>query len=105
MSDTLPLQPQAAVAGDPERRFWLLATGTASCVAAVATAIPFVETLEPSERAKAAGGPVEVDIADVPPGGLKVWSGVASPSGSCGARPRCWRPCKVTTPNSSIRCP
>ncbi len=62
---------------DPQRRTWLLATGAAGGVAAVATAVPFVATLTPSERAKAMGAPVEVDLADIPPGGLKTveWRG------------------------------
>ena len=34
----------------------------------VATAIPFVSTFQPSERAKAAGAAVEVDIAEIKPG-------------------------------------
>ena len=63
--------------GDPQRRFWLLATGAAGGVAAVGTAIPLVSTFAPSERAKAAGGPVEVDLSDIPPGGTKIveWRG------------------------------
>ena len=62
---------------DPEKRLWLIATGVAGGTAAVATAIPFVATFEPSERAKAAGGPVEVDLSDIPPGGNKTveWRG------------------------------
>jgi ubiquinol-cytochrome c reductase iron-sulfur subunit len=46
-------------------------------VAAVATAIPFVSTLAPSERAKAQGAAVEVDIADLAPGAMKTveWRG------------------------------
>jgi ubiquinol-cytochrome c reductase iron-sulfur subunit len=73
-SHTLPALAQAA---DPERRFWLLAAGTAGGVAGVATAVPFIATLAPSERARAAGGPVEVDISDIPPGGSKTveWRG------------------------------
>jgi ubiquinol-cytochrome c reductase iron-sulfur subunit len=45
--------------------------------AALATAVPFVSTFAPSERAKAAGGPVEVDLSDIPPGGSKTveWRG------------------------------
>jgi ubiquinol-cytochrome c reductase iron-sulfur subunit len=64
-------------AQDPERRTWLLATGVAGGVAAVATAVPFVSTLAPSERAKALGAAIEVDIGDIPPGGLKTveWRG------------------------------
>jgi ubiquinol-cytochrome c reductase iron-sulfur subunit len=58
--------PQLAL--DPDRRKWLLLTAAAGGAGTVATAVPFVSTLAPSERAKAAGGPVEVDISDLPPG-------------------------------------
>jgi ubiquinol-cytochrome c reductase iron-sulfur subunit len=63
--------------GDPNRRFWIATTAAAGGVAAVATAVPFVSTFAPSERAKAAGGPVEVDFSDVQPGGMKTveWRG------------------------------
>ena len=62
---------------DPERRTWLLATAAAGGVAAVATAVPFIATLTPSERAKALGASVEVDIADLRPGEMKTveWRG------------------------------
>lgn len=62
---------------DPERRTWLLATTAAGGAAAVATAMPFVSTFAPSERAKAMGAAVEVDIGDIPPGGMKTveWRG------------------------------
>lgn len=74
MDPTLLKNPQAH---DPERRFWLLATGVAGGTATLATAVPFVSTFAPSERAKAAGGSVEVDIADITPGGTKTveWRG------------------------------
>lgn len=64
-------------ADDPERRTWLIGTAAAGGVAAVATAVPFVSTLAPSERAKALGAAVEVEIADIPPGGMKTveWRG------------------------------
>lgn len=67
----------SAITDDPERRFWMMTTAAAGRAAVVATAIPFVSTLAPSERAKAAGGPVEVDISDIPPGGIKTveWRG------------------------------
>ncbi len=62
---------------DPERRTWLLATGVAGGAAAVATAVPFVASFEPSERARAMGAAVDVDIGDIPPGGMKTveWRG------------------------------
>ncbi|MDA7415464.1 ubiquinol-cytochrome c reductase iron-sulfur subunit [Xenophilus arseniciresistens] len=47
---------------DASKRTWLIASGCAGAVGGVATAIPFVSTFQPSERAKAAGAPVEVDI-------------------------------------------
>ena len=63
MSD-IPVGPQRI---DSSKRTWLIASGCAGAVGGVATAIPFVSTFQPSERAKAAGAPVEVDI-----GGLQV---------------------------------
>ena len=47
---------------DQGKRTWLIATGCAGAVGGVATAVPFVSTFAPSERAKAAGAPVEADI-------------------------------------------
>ena len=77
INQPFPLQDGVSKAADPERRLWLLATGTAGCAAAAATAIPFVASLAPSERTKAAGGPVEIDISDIAPGETKVveWRG------------------------------
>ena len=62
---------------DPERRALLATTAVAGGVAAVATAVPLVSSLAPSERAKALGAPVEVDIADLAPGAMKTveWRG------------------------------
>jgi len=64
-------------ASDPQRRTWLLATTAAGGVAAVATAVPFVSSFAPSERARAMGAAVEVDIGDIAPGGMKTveWRG------------------------------
>jgi ubiquinol-cytochrome c reductase iron-sulfur subunit len=62
---------------DPGRRGLLVATCAAGGVVGVATAGALVSTFQPSERAKAAGAPVEVDIGDVAPGEMKVveWRG------------------------------
>ena len=62
---------------DSSRRGLLVATAAAGGVAGVAGAGAFVATFEPSERAKAAGAPVEVDIADLKPGEMKTveWRG------------------------------
>src|SRR3989338_2414885 len=53
---------------DASKRTWLIASGCAGAVGGVATAIPFVSTFQPSERAKAAGAAVEVDIGELKPG-------------------------------------
>jgi ubiquinol-cytochrome c reductase iron-sulfur subunit len=62
---------------DPGRRGLLVATCAAGGVVGVSTAGALVSTFQPSERAKAAGAPVEVDISDVAPGEMKVveWRG------------------------------
>jgi len=56
---------------DSSRRTAIGLTCAAGAVGTVAVAIPFVSTLAPSEKAKAAGAPVEVDIAGMKPGELK----------------------------------
>lgn len=76
MSDfTLPLVDATGV--DAQRRGWLIASGAAGGAAAIATAVPFVSSLAPSERAKALGAAVEVDISDLAPGAMKTveWRG------------------------------
>ncbi|MCD6663670.1 MAG: ubiquinol-cytochrome c reductase iron-sulfur subunit [Comamonas sp.] len=53
---------------DSSKRNWLIATSCAGAVGGVATAVPFVSSFEPSEKAKAAGAPVEVDISSIKEG-------------------------------------
>ncbi|URI09538.1 ubiquinol-cytochrome c reductase iron-sulfur subunit [Aquincola tertiaricarbonis] len=53
---------------DKAKRTWLVASGCAGAVGGIAVAVPFVSTFTPSERAKAAGAPVEVDIGGLQPG-------------------------------------
>jgi ubiquinol-cytochrome c reductase iron-sulfur subunit len=62
---------------DNSRRNAVVATSVVGGIGALCAAIPFVSTFAPSERAKAAGGPVEVDISDLKPGEMKVseWRG------------------------------
>jgi ubiquinol-cytochrome c reductase iron-sulfur subunit len=48
---------------DPAKRTWMIASGCAGVVGAGFVAVPFISTFEPSERARAAGAPVEVDIS------------------------------------------
>ena len=51
-----------------KRQFLLAATGAVGGVAGAATAVPFAASWLPSERAKAAGAPVEADIGNLAPG-------------------------------------
>ncbi|HVZ44637.1 MAG TPA: ubiquinol-cytochrome c reductase iron-sulfur subunit [Ramlibacter sp.] len=53
---------------DASKRTWLIASGCVGVAGGIATAVPFVSSFEPSERAKAAGAPVEVDISSLQPG-------------------------------------
>jgi ubiquinol-cytochrome c reductase iron-sulfur subunit len=53
---------------DSSKRTWLIASGCAGAAGAAFTAVPFVAGFQPSERAKAAGAPVEVDIGALQPG-------------------------------------
>jgi ubiquinol-cytochrome c reductase iron-sulfur subunit len=60
---------------DKSRRTWVAIACGAGAVGGVATAIPFVSTFQPSERARAAGAAVEVDISTLQPGEMikPVW--------------------------------
>jgi ubiquinol-cytochrome c reductase iron-sulfur subunit len=60
-----------------KRRFLVAATSVAGGVATAAVAVPFVASMMPSERAKAAGAPVEVEIGGLEPGQKMVveWRG------------------------------
>ncbi|OXR48938.1 MULTISPECIES: ubiquinol-cytochrome c reductase iron-sulfur subunit [unclassified Pusillimonas] len=62
---------------DPSRRLWVTTACAVGGVAGVATAVPFVGSFAPSEKAKAAGAPVELDVASIPPGQMRTveWRG------------------------------
>lgn len=53
---------------DTGRRTWIIASSCVGAVGGVAVAVPFISTFEPSEKAKAAGAPVEADISALLPG-------------------------------------
>ena len=52
------------------RKFLTLTTGVVGGVGAAAVAVPFVKSWSPSEKAKAAGAPVTVDVSKIQPGQL-----------------------------------
>ena len=61
----------AAPAGAPldkDKRNWIIGTAAVGGVGVACVAVPFVSTFQPSERAKAAGAAVEVDISAIKPG-------------------------------------
>lgn len=62
---------------DDDRRAALIATSAAGAVGVAAAAAPFVISFAPSERARAAGAPVEVDVGALAPGEMKTveWRG------------------------------
>ncbi|HUF22260.1 MAG TPA: ubiquinol-cytochrome c reductase iron-sulfur subunit [Burkholderiales bacterium] len=51
-----------------KRRMLVAATGVAGAVAGLGVATPFVMSMTPSARARAAGAPVEVDLTKLEPG-------------------------------------
>lgn len=69
MSD--PIKPDRA------RRSLLVATAAIGGAASAGAAVPFVASWFPSERARAAGAPIEVDISNLAPGELGIfeWRG------------------------------
>jgi ubiquinol-cytochrome c reductase iron-sulfur subunit len=72
-----PDHPAGQGAPDAARRQIVLVTAATAGVGVAALAVPLVSSLAPSERARAMGASVEVDISDIPPGGIKTveWRG------------------------------
>jgi ubiquinol-cytochrome c reductase iron-sulfur subunit len=59
------------------RRFLVAATSVVGAAGAVAVAVPFVGSWQPSAKAKAAGAPVKADVGKIEPGQMIVieWRG------------------------------
>ena len=73
-----PLSFSAPTKVDQDKRnFLITATACTGAIGAAAMAVPFVGSMLPSERAKAAGAPVEVDISKIEPGTMMTaeWRG------------------------------
>lgn len=72
-----PTTGSGQATADLSRRYWLAAVSAAGSVGVVATCVPFVASMSPSERARAFGAPVEVDVAAFKPGELHTvaWRG------------------------------
>jgi ubiquinol-cytochrome c reductase iron-sulfur subunit len=72
-----PHQDERLSAHDAVRRRLVVATSVVGGAGVIAAAVPFVESMEPSAAARAAGGPVDFDISTLRPGELTtvVWRG------------------------------
>jgi ubiquinol-cytochrome c reductase iron-sulfur subunit len=72
LEETMSNQPV-----DKSRRTWVTIACAAGGVGGVATAVPFVSTFQPSERARAAGAAVEADISALKDGEMMTveWRG------------------------------
>jgi ubiquinol-cytochrome c reductase iron-sulfur subunit len=70
-----PVVPDTSL--NPERRNAVITACVVGGVGCAGVAVPIVASLGPSEREKAAGGPVEVDIASIATGQMQVveWQG------------------------------
>jgi ubiquinol-cytochrome c reductase iron-sulfur subunit len=66
MSDTAA--PAPAEDDQDRRGFLTFATTATGAIGVAFAAVPFIESWNPSERARAAGAPVEVDISKIDPG-------------------------------------
>lgn len=60
------------------RRFLTATTAVVGGLGAVAVAVPFIKSWNPSAKAKAAGAPVEVEISKLEEGRWFVLNGVVS---------------------------
>jgi ubiquinol-cytochrome c reductase iron-sulfur subunit len=62
---------------DKTRRNLVVATTVVGGAASIGAVAPFVASMWPSERARAAGAPVEVDISSIAPGEMRIfeWRG------------------------------
>ena len=66
-----------SISDTPARRQWLMATAGIGGALTLTALTPFVSSLLPSERARAAGAPVEVDVSKLAAGDMMIveWRG------------------------------
>ena len=65
-ASVIDVPPGAPV--DKDKRNWIVATCAVGGAGVAAVAVPFVSTFQPSEKAKATGAAIEVDISALKPG-------------------------------------
>lgn len=84
---------------DKTRRNLVVATSVVGGAAAVGAAVPFIGSMLPSERAKAAGAPVEAEIATMAPGELRVFEWRGKPVWVIRRTPEMIESLKAVVPN------
>lgn len=65
-ASVIGVPPGASI--DKDKRNWMATTCIVGGAGVAAAAVPFVSTFQPSEKAKAAGAAIEVDISAIKPG-------------------------------------
>jgi ubiquinol-cytochrome c reductase iron-sulfur subunit len=72
------MEVHAEMPVDDDRRKWLIATSALGGIAGVALVTPFIDSLAPPDRARAAGAPVDADISTLAPGTMMTvaWRGM-----------------------------
>ncbi|MCX7257597.1 MAG: ubiquinol-cytochrome c reductase iron-sulfur subunit [Polaromonas sp.] len=65
-ASVIGVPPGASI--DKDKRNWIATTCIIGGAGVAAVAVPFVSTFQPSEKAKAAGAAIEVDISAIKPG-------------------------------------
>ncbi|MFK7829168.1 MAG: ubiquinol-cytochrome c reductase iron-sulfur subunit [Congregibacter sp.] len=77
MSSATTANDSAEEVDEHRRRFLTVTTSAVGAAGAVAVAVPFIGSWNPSAKAKAAGAPVKADISKVEPGQMVVveWRG------------------------------
>ncbi|MGH8200174.1 MAG: ubiquinol-cytochrome c reductase iron-sulfur subunit [Steroidobacteraceae bacterium] len=71
MTENAPAMPGKPIEDEPDldrRRMLTTTTAAVGAIGVALTAVPFIETMEPSETARALGEPVTIDISKLGPG-------------------------------------
>ena len=71
MTENAPAMPSKPIEDEPDldrRRMLTTTTAAVGAVGVAIAAVPFIESLEPSETARAHGAPVTIDISKLAPG-------------------------------------
>ncbi|HET7774250.1 MAG TPA: ubiquinol-cytochrome c reductase iron-sulfur subunit [Burkholderiaceae bacterium] len=77
MPRSIKRNPRPGGQPDLDKRLWLASATVMGGAGLIGASIPFVQSLEPSAKARAEGGPVEVEIQTSAPGTLQTvaWRG------------------------------